>query len=160
MGIGLETTIEIYRLLVAKASTLEYAIVTGDGPWYRYLIDLMVVSPIVLVLALGGIFRLKATERPALYLLIFVAASFVLMANVRYGMNLRYANMWDFPLRYLAVFCLWQIIPRQKAQAIWLSVCVLALCAFDLHQYDVFFVQNDLYELVPRDLLRAVKMLK
>jgi len=157
---GFETTIEIYRLLVAKASVLEYAIVTGDGPWYRYLVDLMVVSPIVLVLALGGIFRLKATERPGLYLLIFVAASFVLMANVRYGMNLRYANIWDFPLRYLAVFCLWQIIPRQKAQAIWLSACVLALCAFDLHQYDVFFVQNDLYELVPSDLLRAVKILK
>ena len=25
------------------------------------------------------------------------------MANIRYGMNLRYANMWDMPLRYLAL---------------------------------------------------------
>ncbi|MEO6969418.1 MAG: phospholipid carrier-dependent glycosyltransferase [Chthoniobacterales bacterium] len=157
---GVGTTIEIFRLLVSKASVLQYAIVTGDGPWYRYLVDLMVISPIVLVLALGGIFRLKTTERPGLYLLVFVAASFVLMANVPYGMNLRYTNMWDFPLRYLAVFCLWQIIPRQKAQAVWLSLCIVALCAFDRHQYDVFFVQNDLYELVPRDLLRAVKILK
>ena len=49
---------------------------------------------------------------------------------------------------------------NMKTQAIWMSLCIMALCAFELHQYDVFFVQNDLYELVPRDLLRAVKMLK
>jgi hypothetical protein len=37
---------------------------------------------------------------------------------------------------------------------------MFALCTIELRQYNVFFVQNDLYELVPRDLLRAVKMLK
>ena len=112
---GLGTTIEIYRLLVSKASVLEYAIVTGDGPWYRYLVDLMVVSPVVLVLAIGGIFRLRVdASAQGYFCLLFVAASFLVMANIRYGMNLRYTNMWDFPLRYLAVLCLWGIIPRQK----------------------------------------------
>ena len=157
---GLGTTIEIFRLLVSKASVLEYAIITGDGPWYRYLVDLMVVSPGILVLAIGGIFRLKATERAGFFLLLFVAASFFVMANIRYGMNLRYTNMWDFPLRYLAVLCLWGILPRRKMQALWMSLCILALCTIELRQYDIFFVQNDLYELVPRDLLRAVKILK
>ena len=157
---GLGTTIEIYRLLVSKASVLEYAIVTGDGPWYRYLVDLMVVSPVVLVLAIGAIFRLRMTERAGIFLLVFVAASFLVMANIRYGMNLRYTNMWDFPLRYLAVLCLLGIIPRKSTQAIWLSLCMFALCTIELRQYDIFFVQNDLYELVPRDLLRAVKILK
>ncbi len=157
---GLSTTIEIYRLLVSKASVLQYAIVTGDGPWYRYLVDLMVVSPVILVLAIGGIFRLQRTERAGMFLLLFVVASFSVMANVRYGMNLRYTNMWDFPLRYLAVLCLWGIVPRRKTQALWLSLCIVALCTLELRQYDIFFVQNDLYELVPRDLLRAVKMLK
>ncbi len=157
---GLGTTLEIYRLLVSKASVLEYAIVTGDGPWYRYLVDLMVVSPVILVLAIGGIFRLKAAERAGFFLLFFVAASFLAMANIRYGMNLRYTNMWDFPLRYLAVLCLWGIVPQRGAQAVWLSLCIVALCTLELRQYNIFFVQNDLYELVPRDLLRAVKMLK
>jgi dolichyl-phosphate-mannose-protein mannosyltransferase len=157
---GLGTTVEIYRLLVSKASVLEYAIVTGDGPWYRYLVDLMVVSPAILVLAIGGIFRLKVTERAGLYLLLFVGASFLVMANIRYGMNLRYTNMWDFPLRYLAVLCLWGIVPRKSAQALWMSLCIIALCTLEVRQYDIFFVQNDLYELVPRDMLRAVKMLK
>ena len=93
-------------------------------------------------------------------ILFFVHTSFVLMANVRYGMNLRYTNMWDFPLRYLAVYCLWQLIPRKNAQALWMSICIAALCTIDLRQYHIFFVQNDVYELVPKDLLRAVKMPK
>jgi hypothetical protein len=157
---GLGTTIEIYRLLVSKASVLEFAIMTGDGPWYRYLVDLMVVSPVILVLAIGGVFRLKATERAGPFLLLFVAASFLVMANVRYGMNLRYTNMWDFPLRYLAVLCLWGIVPRKSAPALWMSLCIAVLCAIEFRQYHIFFVQSDLYELVPQDLLRAIKILK
>ena len=157
---GLETTIEIYRLLVSKASVLDYAIKTGDGPWYRYLVDLMVMNPVVLVLAIGGIFRLRTTDRAGLFLFLFVIASFVVMANVRYGMNLRYTNMWDFPLCYLAVFCLWKIIPRRTTQALWMSLCIGLLCTLEARQYRIFFVENDLYELVPADLLRAVKILK
>jgi hypothetical protein len=157
---GLGTTIEIYRLFVSKVSVLKYAIRTGDGPWYRYLVDMMVVSPVVLVLAIGGIFRLKSSERASLYLLLFVGTSFLVMVNIRYGMNLRYTNMWDFPLRYLAVLCLWQMIPRKKAQVLWIGLCLAAVCTFELRQYHIFFVESNLYELVPEDLLRAVKMLK
>ena len=115
----------------------------------------MVMNPAILILAIGGTFQLRRADRSGLYLLLFVAASFVVMANIRYGMNLRYTNMWDFPLRYLAVFCLWQIKPRRITRAVWLSLCVVALCGLELRQYDIFFVQNDLYELVPQDMLRA-----
>lgn len=157
---GLDTAIEVYRLLVSKASVLPYAIATGDGPWYRYLVDLMAMSPVILVLAIGGIFQLRTTGRAGLYLLIFVAASFLVMCNVRYGMNLRYTNMWDFPLRYLAVLCLWQLFALRKSPALWLGLCVAALCAIEFRQYHIFFVRNDLYELVTRDLLYALRILK
>ena len=45
---------------VPKNLQLEYAILTGDGPWYRYLLDLMTVSPLVLILALGMAFQVRA----------------------------------------------------------------------------------------------------
>ena len=67
-------------LLVSKASVLEYAIRTGDGPG-TILVDLMVVSPVILILALGGTFRLRAADRAGLYLLLFVPASFSVMAK-------------------------------------------------------------------------------
>jgi len=154
-------TVQIYQLLVSKAAVLPYAIQTGDGPWYRYLIDLMIVSPVVLLLAIGGMFRLKPSDHAGFYMLFFVVASFVIMANIRYGMNLRYTNMWDFPLRYLAAGCLFDLARSLgKHRNLWLGLGVAAVCALELRQYQIFFVQHDLYELAPEDLLRAVNILK
>jgi hypothetical protein len=158
---SLTTTVQIYRLLISKASVLPYAIATGDGPWYRYLIDLMIMSPVVLVLAFGGMFSLDRGNKAAFYLLIFVVASYSLMANVRYGMNLRYANMWDMPLRYLAVTCLANISGAfGKRSHLWLGIFVACVVLVDFRQYIVFFVQHNLYELVTGGLLHAINILK
>ncbi len=158
---GLATTIAVFRLLVSKASVLPYAIQTGDGPWYRYLIDLMTVSPLILLLAIGGIFRLRLTNQPALFFCVFLAASFLLMANIPYGMNLRYANLWDFPLRYLAAGCLLELTDSLgNWRRWWIGLAVLLLCVTELRQYSIFFVQHDLYEMIPREMLEALKILK
>ena len=37
---------------------------------------------------------------------------------------------------------------------------VALLCAFDLRQYQIFFVQHNLYELVTAGLLHALRILK
>ncbi|HSP44637.1 MAG TPA: glycosyltransferase family 39 protein [Chthoniobacterales bacterium] len=155
-----ETFYLTYRLLVSKASVLPYAIATGDGPWYRYMVDLLLASPLVFLLAWGAIFRLRFDDKSALYLLGFVAATFAVMCNIRYGMNLRYTNMWDMPLRYLAVGCLVDVTRSSRRCEILLVAAVLMLCAIDLRQYYIFFVQHDLYELVTAGLLRALQILK
>lgn len=158
---SLSTTGHIYLLLVQKASVLPFAIATGDGPWYRYLVDIMIVSPIVLLLAVGATFLLRRSDRAPLYLLGFVAGSYVVMSNVRYGMNLRYTNMWDFPLRYLATMALSNVSQFFGSRStLALGLLLLGLCGFELHQYFVFFVEHDLYELATSSLLKAVKILK
>src|SRR5438128_90719 len=99
---GINTLFHSYQLSVGKNFELHYAVLTGDGPWHRYLVDLLLVSPLILLLALGSVFRLDRTKTPELFMSLFVAASYLVMCNVKYGMNLRYANMWDMPLRFLA----------------------------------------------------------
>ena len=79
------------------------------------------------------------------------------MANVRYGMNLRYANMWDMPLRYLSVTWLASFTRRSS---LWLTLAIGALCVIELRQYEILFVRAPLYELVTEGLLRALKILK
>jgi 4-amino-4-deoxy-L-arabinose transferase-like glycosyltransferase len=155
-----ETFIATYRLVVSKASVLPYAIATGDGPWYRYLVDLLLASPVIFLLAWAAIFRLKFTDKPSLYLLMFVVSTYLLMCNIRYGMNLRYTNMWDLPLRYLALGCVVEVTRSFRRREILLVVGILFLCAIDLRQYYIFFVQHDLYELVTAGLLRALQILK
>jgi 4-amino-4-deoxy-L-arabinose transferase-like glycosyltransferase len=158
---GLETLRTTYTLSVSKNYHLTYAIMTGDGPWHRYLVDILLVSPIVLLLALGSIFRLNFTKKPELFLTVFMAASYLIMCNLKYGMNLRYANMWDMPLRLLAFAQLAAIVaPLTRYRTTILVAAVALLCAFEYRMYLLLFVENPLYELVTEGLLRALKILK
>jgi hypothetical protein len=169
--------VEIYRLLVSKAQNLTYAIKTGDGPWYRYIVDMVIVNPIVVLLAIGGIFTLlhrgriapanapvseaESQRRAFLYLLAFVGFSYLVMCNIRYGMNLRYASIWELPVCALAAGQL-SLLSRRfgSKHGLVLAVGVAAIFFYDLRQYQIFFTDFGLYELVTEGLVRAVKILK
>jgi len=158
---GLTELIGTYQQSISKNFTLPYAIKTGDGPWFRYLVDLMLVNPIMLILAIGELFRLNRTKKTEWYLTLFIAGSYLIMCNLKYGMNLRYTNMWDMPLCILAFGPLATIsgyFGRRKDLA--LALGVVALCAFELHQYWILMVQYPMYELVSEGLLRALFILK
>jgi 4-amino-4-deoxy-L-arabinose transferase-like glycosyltransferase len=158
---GLMELIATYQLSVSKNFTLEYAIRTGDGPWYRYLIDLMTVSPVVMLLAFGEMFRVQREDRAQLFMMLFIGASYLIMCNLKYGMNLRYTNMWDMPLRFLAFSQLAALCARlPRRGTLVLALATAGICAFEFHQYCVFTVDGKLYELVPEGLLNAVKILK
>ena len=158
---GITTLITSYQLSVSKNFQLPYAILTGDGPWHRYLVDLLLVSPVVLLLAIGAIFRLDRSQKPELFMAIFIGVSYLIMCNLKYGMNLRYANMWDMPLRVLALS---QLLALVRWAGPWrkhvIATAVAAICAFELREYVVLFVQYPLYELVTEGLLRALHILK
>ena len=158
---GIPTLFETYHLSITKNFTLGYAILTGDGPWHRYLVDLLLVSPIILILALGCTFRLDRTQKPEWFLTVFIVSSYLVMCNLKYGMNLRYANMWDMPLRFLAVTCLMTLAkPFGKYRNLVLGLVIACICTIELRDYIVLAVQYPLYELVPGALLRALHILK
>ncbi len=160
---GLPTLVNVYRLGVPKNMHLAYAIATGDGPWFRYWLDLMTISPVVFVLAVGMMFQLRRDDRSLWFGVVFIGASYVLMANVKYGMNLRYASIWDLPLRMLAVSQLALLTARLVGER-WrwpaFALLVTGVCAIDLQQYYRLAVKYPLYELVPVDLFRALSILK
>ena len=158
---GIDVLFASYQLSVSKNYELPFAIATGDGPWYRYLLDLLTVSPIVLILAFGALFRLEASKKPEIFCVVFIAASYLVMCNIKYGMNLRYTNMWDMPLRFLAfsqIFVLAASLNRYRTPV--LCAAVGLICAIELRQYIILFVQFPLYELIPQLLLRALQIIK
>jgi 4-amino-4-deoxy-L-arabinose transferase-like glycosyltransferase len=157
---GLAVLIHSYQLSVSKNYNVTYAILTGDGPWYRYLVDLLLVSPFVLILAFGTVFRLDRTKKAELFLTIFIAASYLIMCNIKYGMNLRYANMWDMPLRVLAYSQIMALVSF-TAFRFWIGGAVIALiAALDLRQYYILFIHYPIYELPTHLLMRALRILK
>jgi 4-amino-4-deoxy-L-arabinose transferase-like glycosyltransferase len=158
---GVETLRTTYQLSVSKNYTLAYAILTGDGPWHRYIVDLLLVSPLVVILALAAIFRLDRAQKPELFVATFIGASYLVMCNLKYGMNLRYANMWDMPLRVLAFSQLGALAaPFTRYRNLLLVAAVAFICAMELRQYIILCVDFPLYELVTEGLLRALKILK
>ena len=159
---GFAELFHTYQLSVSKNLQLRYAILTGDGPWYRYLVDLLLVSPVILILAFGAVFRLNRAMKPELFISIFIAASYLVMCNVKYGMNLRYANMWDMPLRFLAFSSLVALVaplPRPHRNIV-LGAAVVLTCTIELRQYYILAVQYPLYELITEHLVRALQILK
>ena len=157
---GLRTTMDVYLLFIRKVQALPYAHKTGDGPWFRYLVDLMAFTPITLCFALGGAFRSIRDERRAHGLLAFLAVTYVAMCNVRYGMNLRYTTIWDFPLRSLAVLQAAALVDGCARWRLLLGAIIGILCASDIAQYRYLFVTYRLYELPTEDILRAEKIVK
>lgn len=156
---GPTSLVNAYHLFVAKNYSSDYLIRTMDGPWQRYLVDLLFVSPIVTALAFTAFFR---SGPPALrFLAIFLALTYALMCNVPYGLNLRFVNFWDVPLRLLAVFGLSQLLaPLCKRSRIVLPLAIAFICVIELRQYQTLFVEHSLHELTSDGLARALNISK
>jgi 4-amino-4-deoxy-L-arabinose transferase-like glycosyltransferase len=158
---GLPEFIGIYKMLVTKAQDLDYAKSTGDGQWFRYLIELIIIDPIVFLLALTGLFTLPRTNRAFGFLIAFVVFSYLIMCNVRYGMNMRYTTIWALPLAAFAVAQIIKVAESCGRYAQFVAVAaIVGICAFNLSQYQLFFVKYAIYEPVPASTLQAIKMLK
>ena len=160
---GLGPLAKVFTVNAAKSIQTPYAISTGDGPWFRYLSDLLLVSPTILILAIGGAFLQQRSDKAGWFFLGFVFFSYLLMCNVPYGMNLRYANMWDFPLRYLAlvpVFLWGQFIESEGKRRFFLIGVVALLGISELANYLRIFVANSVYDPIPSSLLKALDILK
>ncbi len=158
---GIYELVATYRLSVTKNYTLPYAVLTGDGPWHRYLVDLLLVSPIVLLLAIGALFNLTRAKKVEWFFAVFITASYLIMCNIKYGMNLRYANMWDMPLIVLAVSQINALFaPLARYRNLLVPVAVAAISVLELRQYIILSVRYPLYELIPVELLHALHILK
>jgi 4-amino-4-deoxy-L-arabinose transferase-like glycosyltransferase len=159
---GIGPFIQFYLTFVQKSQLLEYTIKCQDGPWSKYLLDFLLISPLVLLLAVGRIFQVKAGDRADLYCGLFLLICYVPMASVKGGMSLRFAEFWDLPLCWLAFSQLGVIAGKISAQrkAFVLGILTAFVCSVELFQYYRTFVEKPVYDPLTRNLLHAVDILK
>lgn len=158
---GIDRFFEIFRLFITKANTLEFVILNGDGPWYRYLLELIMMEPIVVILALTGMFTLPRKSPAFGFLLVFMLITYVIMCNLRYGHSLRFTTIWALPLAALAAGQVIALAKYAGRYAGYAAAIVFALMAgYGWQQYQVFFVKNSIYEPVPVLTLKAINILK
>jgi 4-amino-4-deoxy-L-arabinose transferase-like glycosyltransferase len=158
---GLDVFRGLYDLQFMKIKTTEWAVNNGDGPWYRYLVDLTLISPLVMLLAIGYSFQIRWTEKGPMLLVAFVLLTFAMMGNIKYGLSVRYTTIWDMPLRFLAAAQLARLTLRGRRLAmVAFTSAALGLAAFEFNQYRIFCVQFPAYALTDGELLQAVRILK
>ena len=159
---GPRTLIQVFQANISKTYETLYVIQTGDGPWFRYILDLIAMSPLAALLALAALGRLSFQDPIARYFALFLAVTYLLMSNLHYGISLRYTAMWDLPLRCLAfsqiVVMAARVPPRFRTVVI--STAVAVVCAVDLSHYCLFFVQNGTYDPTAKEILQQLNIVK
>jgi hypothetical protein len=83
------------------------------------------------------------------------------MVNVKNGMNVRYATMWDLPLRFLAAGALLRVADGVKRWPLAVTALLVAVIGgIELHQYFLIFVQHDIGEPVTQALMYATGIVR
>jgi hypothetical protein len=159
---GLTTLLQAIQANISKTYATPYVIQTGDGPWFRYILDLIAMNPLVTLLTLAALGQLRFQEAISRYFALFLVVTYVLMSNLHYGISLRYTAMWDLPLRWLAFTQIALIATRVPARyrTIFLPTAVAVVCAVDLSHYWLFFVQNGTYDPTATEMLHQLNIVK
>ena len=129
-----------------------------NGPWYRYLIDFMIISPITMITAFlyTGFFLLgKDRDRSTGILLFFLA--YLIFVYSFLQMNVRYVMIMDLLIRLLSALAVLQLlkslnmVPRKKSA---LVVAIMAvIIAVDARSFTRHFVTSNTYDPVSYNLL-------
>jgi len=159
---GLAEWARFYLMFETKSRTNLYSVFAQDGPWFRYLVDFTLVSPVLVAFAMGAIFQLRKADRPAVFMAAFLGLSFASMSVITYGMSLRYAAYWDIPLAWLACSQILRLtgqFPKVRPPTI-LGGLLLIVAVCNLQQYNRFFVEGAIYDPVTAQLVKASNLVK
>lgn len=159
---GLGEWVRFYLMFEGKSRTNIYSMLAQDGPWYRYLVDFVLVSPLLVVFAIGGMFRLRRTDKAGIFMASFLALSAASMSCVTYGMSLRYAAYWDIPLCWVALAQV-RLLSEKSGKfrsPLVTPVLILVLGVSGLSQYYRFFVKGAVYDPITASLVRGAALYK
>ncbi|PIP19885.1 MAG: hypothetical protein COT38_05600 [Candidatus Omnitrophica bacterium CG08_land_8_20_14_0_20_41_16] len=152
---------QFYRAMISVVTAPEvnaYAVFFCAGPWFRYLLDFMLLSPWILILGIGFIFfyLTKYKKRDELnYLLIFSIC--MLSFYSLFIKNIRYLMILDLPLRLFAFLMLYELVSLLFKEKVifWLTLTVFILSVFDYLNFYYYFVRYGIYDPVSFCFLQA-----
>ncbi len=125
-----------------------YALQFGSGPWFRYLVDFLLISPATTLFYLVWIGCLIAGgEREEGWVLWALVPVLFLLLSAPFTKNVRYALMLEAPIRLGAAGLL------RKQKPFYLALAVAGLLFLDGLAFCDLFVSSNLYDPVTVNLL-------
>jgi hypothetical protein len=162
---GLPPLLENARIVLTSPATNEYAIRYGSGPWFRYLVDYLCLSPAttLLAVAFAGVLalRLKGGHYDRVLVCLGLLAVFFLIEFSFFTKNVRYALVLELSMRVFAVCMLAELLgsASRARSAVLCGVAVAALCWLDWRTFDLYWVRYRGYDVHSQFLLGARQMI-
>ncbi|MCM8778966.1 MAG: glycosyltransferase family 39 protein [Candidatus Omnitrophica bacterium] len=159
---GFSYIVETIKISLYSPKTNPYALSFQSGPWYRYIIDFLLLSPGVVILTIGFIFSFspaKADDELLLYLLLMIVTIFFLF-NI-FSKSVRFIIILDMPMRLFSVLMLKNLSERiflRHGRAFWISL-VIIISLLDFINFYHLFVYWGIYDPVSYFLLKAKHMI-
>lgn len=159
---GADVMWQTLQTTVASAGSNAYALALGSGPWFRYLLDYLLLSPLTTMGYLAWLGALLACGNEHRHVRAWAAVPWLfLLCAAPMTKNVRYALMLDLPLRLGTVLFLQRICkPGAGHKAvIWMSLAMLGLIASDLSSFlRLFWGGNGIYDPVSIELLQRLEI--
>ncbi|MBI3318738.1 MAG: glycosyltransferase family 39 protein [Candidatus Omnitrophica bacterium] len=155
---GFGTAWKVLVLSVSSGSTNPYASVYGSGPWFRYLVDFILLSPCVTLLYLGwcGFLLMQGKDQPESVKAWAWIPFLFMIFSAPASKDVRYALFLETPIRLGAVLFLRDLTMEGRAfrsGLLWMAVAVAGIALGDLLTTANLFVAGGLYDPVTYQLL-------
>ncbi|WP_242352235.1 MULTISPECIES: glycosyltransferase family 39 protein [Anaeromyxobacter] len=148
---------EMARVAVASLGS-EYARQYQSGPPHRYLLDLLVLSPVPVLLAVGACAVIVSSrgpaERDARHLAAFAALALAAFALV--SKSVRFVAATDVLASLLAAWFVVSLAERTRAPLRRVAAVVAIVAASNLWIFDRVFVQGQVGDPTTYEILRAL----
>jgi 4-amino-4-deoxy-L-arabinose transferase-like glycosyltransferase len=140
-----------------------YDVTFCSGPWYRPLMDFIMLSPGVFLLGTGYFFVHLARHDSRGETMTFLAflAVILITALIPYSRNVRYAILLDLPLRLGTVLMLRELFGTTFRAPAWSvpAAGIFLIAMTDYARFWDFFVANGIYDPVTPLFLRALRII-
>ncbi|MDD4872419.1 MAG: glycosyltransferase family 39 protein [Kiritimatiellae bacterium] len=146
------------------ATTSQYALSYSSGPWFRYLIDFIVLSPWTFLLFLGFVGH-KLISRDCEWRTVYFAGYFVTMlfifTGVLYFKDVRFLINLDMVIVLFSAMYLLELFRQSKTEYQMRLVLISAVIIFFVNYvtFSEIFCVQDVYDPVSYDLLSAMKII-
>ena len=155
---GTSSVITTLKIIINSPHLNDYAILYGSGPWFRYLIDFILLSPWTCILAIGFILHYiiaSKWQEEVLYLILLSISLVLLFAFLT--KNVRYLIILDMPIRLFAVLMLNELTQRlfKNKSYLILVFTVIIISILDYSKFHYLFIQQDIYDPVTYLLLQT-----
>jgi 4-amino-4-deoxy-L-arabinose transferase-like glycosyltransferase len=156
-----DALLQTMKIVMGSPATNEYAIQMGSGPWYRYLVDEVLVSAWPTLLGLGGIalaaWRWRADEYDGARVYLALIYVFQIAVLAFFTKNLRYVAVLEAPLRVLAVLVVCDLVARGPARVANAAAAgvVALLCWLDWRNFEQIFITWQTYDPVTLQIAAA-----